>query len=813
MNNLDNIRQDVVYALRAMRMNPTFAITAVLTLAHAIGANTAVFTVVRDVLLKPLEYPNADQLVQISGGAGPTRFEETKAAARSFQGIAVFSGQESLNLSGSAEPEVLTVARVSANFLSILEVNPIVGQSFLPADDSPNGRPVVLISSELWNRRFNRDPHIIGVTITLAATSYTIIGVLPPRFQFPFAAVDVWLTRPAEWPLMDAKSRALSPFLTIFGRLKPHYSLSQANAEVAVIQARYAVNHPAMLDAKPKKPVVVKPWKDGLVAQVRPMLWTLFGATSFVLLITCANVASLLLARATSRSREFAVRSALGASGTRLLKQVLTESILLATAGGAIGILLAAAGVRAVPLIKVFKMPRSGEIHLDATVLAFACAISICIGVLFGLAPALGASRLDLIRVLRAGGVAAGEGTPQRRLMRGLSGRGLLVVTQVALSVVLLIGAALLMESLARLRGENVGFNPAHLLTFRVSLPYSRYDTDQKRAAFFQEAVRQVESSPGIVDATAAMFLPMTGYVGSPVQNSATPLLRLNERPLATILMVLPSYFHTLEIPFRRGRDFTEQDKLEAERVAVIDEATARHFWPSYPNGQDPVGQSLLIGRSTKPVLIIGIVADAHQNLENTQWPETVYFSLAQAPQSSAMLAIRTAGGDSLHFVGAVRQLLRRIDPSQPISDIRTMDDLVDEEVGQRRLVVGLLGSFAGLTVLLALIGIYGVIAYSVSQRVQELGIRRALGAQHTDILRLTMGQGLGLTTMGIAMGIAGALALTRVLASLLFHTNATDPLTFVGIGLLFALAAIVATYIPSRRALRIDAMSALRND
>ncbi len=801
MTSLHDLRQDILYALRALRTNPIFALTAVLTLALGIGANTAVFTLIRTVLLKPLEYSNPDQLVQISGGATPTRFDETKSEARCFQGIAAFSGQESLTLAAANhEPEVLTGVRVSANFLSILEVKPILGNSFLPADDSPGGRPVVLISAELWNRRFNADSKIIGTVTTLEGAPYTIIGVLPPRFQFPLTGVDVWLTRPAEWPLMQAKSRALSPFLTLFGRLRPNCSVSQASAELKVIQARYAANNPAMLDAKPKKPDVLSPWKDTLVSNVRTMLWMLFGATSFVLLITSANVASLLLARATARTREFAIRSALGASRIRLLTQVLTESVLLAALGGAIGVLLAAAGVRAIPLITAFQLPRSQEIHIDATILAFACAISLGAGVFFGLVPALGAGRQDLIRVLRGTGAAMGEGSPRRLFVR-VSVRGLLVISQVALSVVLLIGAALLIESLARLRGENVGFNPEHLLTFRVSLPASRYDTEQKRTSFFEQAVQQIDASPGVISATAAMFLPLTGFVGTPAQNAATPPLRLNLRPIVTLVMVQPSYFKTLEIPLRRGRDFTDHDKLDAERVAIIDETTARHFWPSYPNGIDPIGQSLLIGGiNSHPARIVGIVADSHQNLENNSWPETIYVSFAQGPQPSAMIALRTLG-DPSSFANSIRQLIRRIDPDQPISEIHSMDELVDQEVGQRRLVVGLLTSFSSVAVLLTLIGLYGVIAYSVSQRVQEFGIRRALGAQQSDILRLIMSQGMGLTIVGLVVGIAGAIALARIsasLSSLLFHTNATDPATFLSVSLLWPrLLSWPVTYLP----------------
>jgi putative ABC transport system permease protein len=807
---LETIWQDTLYAARTMRKNPMFAATAVLVLALGIGGNTAMFTVIRAVLLKPLNYRDADRLFRISGGATPARFEEMKTSQRSFSGIAAFTAQETLTLAGGTAPEVVTGARVSAGFLQILGVDPLLGRGFLPAEDSPGGAPVVMISSELWNRRFGRDPRIAGKTAIFAAAPYTIVGVLPPRFQFPFPGMDVWMTRPSEWSLMPPKSRLLSPFLTIFGRLKPGLSLAQANAEMAVIHRQYGLAHPAMLDARQKSAAEVSPMKDQLVARVRSMLWMLFGAVGFVLLIACGNMASLLLARASSRAREFAVRSALGAARTRLIGQLLAESVLLSSAGGVLGVLFASWSLRAIPTMTAFDLPRAGEIHLDWMVLAFAAALSLGTGVLFGLAPSLGASQPDLIRVLRGSGEAANKGAP-RRFLAGFNSRGLLVVGQVALSVVLLIGAALLMESVARLRGVDVGFNPANLLTMRVSLPPSRYDTDQQKASFFQELVHRVGSSPGVRDATAAMFLPMTGFVGSPVQDAGKPPLKLNERPIAKVLIVTPDYFHTLEIPMRGGRDFNERDVAGAQRVAIIDEALARRFWPSYPAGQNPIGQRLLIGGvNPQPAQIVGIVTNVHQNLENSVWPETAYLSFAQDPQPSAMLAIRTEG-DPLRFTAAVREQVRGLDHDQPIAAVRTMDDLVDAEMGQRRLLVRLLGSFAGVALLLALVGIYGVISYSVTERLHELGIRRALGARQADILRLVMGQGLGLTLAGIGIGIGGALALTRVMKSLLFHVSTTDPATFMGIALLFVLAALAAAYIPARRAARVDPMATLR--
>ncbi|MGA3029063.1 MAG: ABC transporter permease [Bryobacteraceae bacterium] len=808
---LETVWQDSRYALRTMRKKPAFAATAIATLALAIGGNTAMFTIIRAVLLKPLQYRDPDRLVRLSGGATPARFAEMKAAAHSFTELAAFTGAENVALSTAAEPEVLQCIRVSAGFLRIPGVKPLLGRSFRPEEDSPGGAPVAMISAELWQRRFAGDPQIAGKTATLAATPYTIIGVLPPHFQFPFSDVDVWLTAPSEWPAMPARSRALSPFLSVFGRLQPGVSLAQADAELRVIRRQYAMAHPAMLDARPKTPVEVTTIKDDLVAKVRSMLWMLFGAAGFVLLIACGNVASLLLARATFRSREFAVRSALGAARTRLIGQLLVESLLLSFAGGALGALLAAWSLRAIPHITAFELPRAGEIHMDWIVLGFTAALSIATGVIFGLAPALGASRPDDLTVtLRASGEAAGKGVP-RRILGSVNVRGLLVVGQIALSIVLLIGSALLVESIAQMRRVDLGFNPANLLTMRVSLPPSRYGTDRKKASFFEELVQRTESLPGVRGATAALFLPMMGYAGTPVQDAGKPPLKLNERLIATILTVTPEYFRTLGIPLRRGRVFAEQDTADAQRVAIIDEALARRFWPAYPDGQNPVGQRLLIGGvNLKSAEIVGIVANVHQNIEKSVWPESVYVAFAQNPQPFAMLAIRTTG-DPLRFTRAVREQVLALDRDQPVADVRTMDYLVEAQVGERRLLMVLLGAFAGVALLLALIGIYGVISYSVAQRTQEVGIRRALGAQPSDILWLITGQGLVLALAGIALGLGGAFALTRVIETLLFHVSATDPATFAGIALFFLVVALAASYIPARRAAGIDPMAALR--
>src|SRR5262249_46898944 len=441
-------------------------------------------------------------------------------------------------------------------------------------------------------------------------------------------------------------------------------------------------------------------------------------------------------------SREFALRSALGAARTRIIRQLLAESVLLSSAGGALGALLAVWAVRAVPSITAYPIPRSGEIHLDWFVLGFTAALSLATGVLFGLAPSLGASRPDLMSVLRASGDLACNANP-KRILAALNIRGLLVVGQIALSMVLLIGAALLVETIAHLRNVHAGFNPAHLLTLRISLPPSRYDTDQKRIAFYEGLVRTAEASPGFHGVSAAGTLPMMPYPGTPVQDAAQPRLKLNERPIEAIVSITPGYFRTLEIALKRGREFGAQDKADSQRVTIIDENLARQFWPGYPNGDNPIGKRLLIGGvNPNPAEIVGVVANVRQRLQGNAWPGTVYVPFTQGSPQSAIFAIRTAG-DPLGFTSAIREHVRRLDRDQPIANVQTMEALVEAQVGQPRLLMRLLESFAGVALLLALIGIYGVIAYSVAQRTQEVGIRRALGASQIDILWVVIKEGI----------------------------------------------------------------------
>jgi putative ABC transport system permease protein len=819
---LETLVQDVRYGLRMMRKNPMFALTVILTLAIAIGGNAAMFTVIRGVLFKPLEYHDPDRLVRLSledlhenkrdGAFSLKRVEEMRASANSFSAIGAFLKlPENVSFSGYGEPEALVGARVSANFLDILGVQPLAGRGFLAEEDVPGGAPVAIISARLWKRRFQGDPQVVGKTATLDATPYTIIGVLPESFVFPFAGTDVWFTRPAEWSVVPGG--AWLTILNGFARLKTDVSLSQAQTELELLNRQYVLANPDRMDARAGVSIRLTPLKEQFIANVRPTLWMLFGAVIFVLLIACANVAGLLLARATYRSREFALRAALGAACGRLVRQLLAESMVLAMAGGCIGSVLAVIVLYLIKHFNALDLPRIGEIRLDGIMLGFTLALSTATGVLFGLFPSLQASRRDLAVELRESGAGVGRGSTVRRRILGVSARGLLVIGQISLSIVLLIGATLLLKSFARLLSVDPGFQSANLLTMQIALPPTRYDTNQKKAAFFGELIGRFGAVPGVDSAAVALSLPTTkGWLGTNVLVEGQPAVDDDKAPTARFQSITPSYFHTLKIPLRRGREFTARDNSPgAQPVVIINESFALRFWPAYPRGQDPVGQHIWDGIDrTGGMTIVGIVGDVHQEgLATESVPEFYVPTVMHAPQT-AYLAVRTER-DPLLLVGAVRNQVLTIDQDQPVSDVSTMDDVLAANLGQRRLTMFLLGSFACVALLLAVIGIYGLIAYSVGQRTQELGIRQALGAERGQILQLVLSQGLSLALVGIAIGVGAAFALTRVLKNLLFHVSATDPVTFFTIALLFVIVTFVASYIPARRATLVDAMAALR--
>jgi putative ABC transport system permease protein len=830
---LDTTRQDILFSLRTMRNNPAFALTAVLTLALGIGGNTAIFTVIRSVLLKPLEYRDPDRLVYLSidnprahvqdASFTQVRLDEMRSAAKSFDGLGAYGRPDNVTLSGTGEPEALKAARVSANFLDSLGVQPTLGRRFRLEEDVRGGPPVAMISSGLWKRRFGGDPQLAGKTATFDSTTYSVIGVLPPGFEFPFAGVDVWFTRPSEWSQLPPRYWGNVAILTGFARLKPGVSLEQARAEMEVLNQQYMRAHPGR-DTETGASMHVVWLKDRLVANVRGLLWTLFGAVAFVLLIACANVASLLLARATARYREFAVRAALGAGPGRLIRQLLAESLVLAVAGGALGALLAEWCLRAIksanafapPSVTALYLPGAADLQLDGLVFGFTLALSIATGVLFGLIPSLQISRPDLIDVLRTAGAASSQGLSARRRVLGVSPLGLLVAGQVALSIVLLVGAALLIESFARVHSVNPGFKPENLLTMKIVLPLQRYDTDRKKAAFFDELVRRLEALPGVRSATMAASLPTTTWIRTNITRveGHPPLDSTQPTSYAVIQSVTPGYFHTLGIPLRRGREFTVRDNAPgAPPVMMINESLARVLWPDYPNDENPVGRHISEGydKLVGWIEVAGVVADIHEGGQAFDAVPEFYLPSTLHPPQTAYLVLRTTA-DPLSFATAARGQVAAVDADQSISDVKAMSAVLESTLGQRRLTMLLLGTFAAVALLLAIVGIYGAIAYSVAQRTQEVGIRRALGAQQSDILRLMLRQGLGLTLAGVVIGMGGAFALTRLMKAMLFHVSATDPATFVGIAVLFIAVASAASYIPARRATCIDPMAALRD-
>jgi putative ABC transport system permease protein len=775
--------------LRSLWRSPVFVVAAVLTLGLGIGVNVACFGVVRAVLMKPLGYREPDRLVLISGGATPIHYREIRSAAHQFSSIGAYAMEEDLAFTGGGGPELLKTNRVSTDFLEILGVSPLLGRSLSSAGDT------ALISYEFWQRQFHGDLQVTGQVLDLGGTAYSISGVLPASFAFPAAGIDVWLANPEDSPRYPPASRALSPFLGIFGRLRPGVTLQQASAELVVLQSQYAKNHPAMLDAKPKTPPGAKPLKQVMVVKVEPALHLLLGAVALVLLIACTNLATLLLARSATRATEFAVRAALGASRTRIAGRLICETLILYSLGGGIGALLAFLALSALRTISDSELPRASEIGFDGVVLAYAVGLSLLLGFLFGLAPALIASRTDLMFVIR-GNLA---GITRTRL------RSVLIGGQIALSFVLLVGTTLLIETILRLKAEPLGFNPDNVVTARVA-----FRTNDDTARFYDDLLQRLSGVPGIEHVSASLTLPMMSFPGTPVQRADQPRLLLNQRPIAGIFIVTPDYFTVLQIPLRRGRTFTEHDREGTQRVAVIDENLARLLWPSYPAGPNPLGQRMLIGGVIKePAEIVGIVGNSHQDLEGLGWNRGVYVPFGHS-MPSAMLALRVRG-NPMSYANAIRSSVRSVDASQPVSDLQSMQQLIDAELGSRRTLMRVLAFFSAVTVTLIVVGIYGLTSYSVAQRVREMGVRRALGARSSDLMTLIIRQVLIIALSGIAVGAAGAFGTTRFLKSYLFHTSAMDPIALLAVSGVFAVVTLTAALRPAFRAAKVDPAIALR--
>ena len=808
---MDAILQDLKYAARALAKSPGFTSVALLTLALGIGATTAIFSVIHSVLLQPLPYPDPGRLVHISAtdlAAGATgipvsltkfeRMQQTQAL-----GSIAANYSLTLGLTGRGEPEEVPAERVTLDFFRALGVAPAMGRGFLPAEDQLGGADVALITDAFWHSHFGGDPSAIGRTISLDGKSTTIVGILPSSFRFPFEQPEpqIWLPRVFEiLGLRPAQLRAGAGFLSVMGRLKPGESIASAQAEMDAISRAYGQELPGNADAG-KHGLIVTSLEENLVGGVRASLIAMLVAVGFVLLIACANVANLLLARATTREREIAIRRALGASRRRLVRQLLTESLLLSLLGGGIGVVVAGWCLPMFRLVAPGSVPRLDEIRLDGAVLLFSLGICVLTGIAFGLAPSWQFSRRDLHDTLKEGGRSATDGGRGGRLRRWM------VVAEVAVALVLVTGAGLLLRSFTKLARVNPGFDARNVTTFPISLPASRYSEPAQRASFFRRLVDGVRAISGVQSAGAVTYLPLNGagrYVFFCPEGRVCE--GIGKDPLVSLRQVTPGFLEMMRIPLLRGRTFTEKDTQDSQRVVVINETVANRYFPN----QNPIGKTLRNSREMIPLEIIGVVGHTKiTSLSAPEFPE-MYLASEQYPWPTMTLAVRSDSNPQ-PLIAAVRRKIAELDPDIAVAGISPMEKVVASSVAQPRLVSQLVGAFAVFALALAAVGIYGVMAYSVTQRAHEMGIRMAIGAEPRDIFRLVVGQALRLVMTGAALGLIASLALTRLMKTLLYGTAPTDPLTFAAVVALLAGIALAASYIPARRAMRVDPIEALR--
>jgi len=802
----------VKQAVRILAKDPAFTIVAILTLALGIGANTAIFTIANALLLRPLPFPHPERLAVIEGlpadrqDVGGTLsypfFSYLRDRQQSFSAVAACTF-ENFSLTGRGDAEQILSARVSAKFFDLLGVQPVAGRTFFPEEDRRGARQVVLIGHEFWTRRFARDPNAIGQTLALNSDVYTIIGVLPPGFSFPMVGlkVDLWAARVFDLSYVTpARVDAGGPYFHLIGRLRTGVSRQQARGEIAAIYRQYRRDNPGLYDATLELRMNLGNLQDEFVANVRPLLLMLSAAVGFVLLIACGNVASLLLARALGRRREFAVRTALGAPRRTLIRQLLTESLLLSLISGGAGVVLGEIGTRSLAALSQETFPLIARVPMDARALLFTLLISIASGVLFGLAPAFQLSSPGLNSILRDEGRGSAGSRSRSRA------RSILIAGQVALSMVLLVGSGLLLRSFLRLRGASPGFDPKNVLTLNITLPPAKYAKPAQLTAFYDNVIARVAALPGVQSAALSTALPAEPTHQTPVLFEGQPAVVLGKRPIVYIQQLSPDYARTLGVPIIAGRAFTAHDNADAPLVAMVNQVAARRFWAN----QNPIGKRIRVGNLPKPFEVAGVLGDVkNAGLALAAEPE-IYLPLAQLVSTYMCLSVRTAV-DPHSVASAVRREIGAVDPDEPLTRVMSAEELLESASAQPRFTTFLLGAFAAAALLLDVIGIYGIIAYSVAQRTQELGIRIALGAANTDIFRLVIGGGLALTLAGIAIGLAGSLALTRLLSSMLYQTSATDPVTFAASAALFVAIAMLAGYLPARRATRIDPTLALR--
>jgi putative ABC transport system permease protein len=799
--------RDLGFGARTLIRNPGFTLTAIGTLALGIGANAAIFTVTSALLLRPFPYREPQQLVSLAAKNKDTefpssllRYELVRDLSRSFQSIAVWTN-DNLNLTGYGDPVQVPVARVSAAFFPMLGVQPQLGRTFTEGEGRPEGKPVVMLSDSIWRSRFRGDRNIIGQAVTLDSTPYTVVGVLP-NVPFPFVGpADIWMPRYFELSLMTPQRlRTGVGYLSMLARLRPGTTLPRANAELASLSQRYRELNPSAPDADPATVMSAEPLRDLVVGDLRIKMLLLSGAVGLVLLIACANVASLLLSRGLGRKRELAVRTAMGASRGMIVRQPVTESLLLALVAGIPAVGMSWVATRALSVWAADQLPQGVPIGVDLRVLTFTLTVSVLAGMLFGSIPALQLSRVDLNTSLRDGtrGVSAGR--------TGAQMRNLLVLGQVALSLLLLIGAGLLLRSFQELLRVFPGFDARNVLTLGLSLPTGKYAKPEQQIAFFDEILRRVSVLPGVRSAATSAALPLSWIRVTPVLPEGQPDVPLAQRPFVDIEAISPQWFQTMRVPLRGGRAFTDSDDANAPKVVVVNESFARRFWP----GQSSVGKHVIVGRWTEPAEVVGVAADTRNKGLQQDTQVQLYLSFPQLPWNSMNLLVRT-DVPPRSITSAVRAEIAAVDPEQPLSHVKTVDDLLDNARAQPRFVILLTGMFSATALALAAIGLYGVLSYSVAQRRREIGIRMAVGAQSADILRLVLRQGLLLATAGIAVGLMMALSLTRLMSSMLFKVGARDLTTFVLAPLVFLFVALLASYLPARRATKVAPIDELR--
>ena len=811
---METVFNDVRFGLRSLIKRPSFTSIAIVTLALGIGANTAIFSVVNAVLLRRLPFTHPEQLVTLWERNPKQGYEQNPPAAgnfidwrdqnRVFAQMAIYEPSKKFNLSFEDRAERITGAAVSASLFDLLGVSPVRGRAFSSAEEQTGRNQVVVISEAFRRSHFVANPTPVGETLALDGKNYEIIGVMPEGFQFPGGSGTVLRTftaAPANlWvPLtLDAETirQRSSHSLNVIGRLKPGVTVAQATSEMDAIQQRLEQQYPTFYVGSNVK---IVPLGEQVVGATRRPILVLLGAVAFLLLIACANVANLLLARAASRKKEIALRAALGAGRIRIIRQLLTESLLLSFAGGVAGTLLAAWGVRALSTIVPANFPRRDEISIDLWVLGFTLLISVLTGVVFGLGPAMTSAKVNLTEALKAGGRNT-AGAPSHRL------RNLLVIAEISLALVLLIGASLMIQSFLRLQNVNAGFKTDHRLTMEVSLPPTSYPRAQ-RPAFFQQLLERTSKLPGVEAIAAAKHLPLSGdnmnfafdIEGRPFPNG--------QSPGADCRVVTPDYFKTLEIPLIKGRILSDSDSPQSAHVLLINERMARRYFPN----EDPIGKTIVLGINNFTGQIVGVVGDVKHVGLDAEVNEEVYVAYAQASFWTDMNLIVKTSGDPASVVGPIRNEVASLDRNVPIGKVRTMDAVVAESVAQPRFRTFLLTLFGIVALLLATVGIYGVMSYAVTQRTQEIGIRMALGAQISDVRRLIVGHGIALALIGVAGGVAGAFVLTRLLATLLFGVTPTDVRTYAAVSIGLIAAALIACFVPARRATKVDPLVALR--